>query len=235
MPAGLFGKLPAKRDFIGANASRRFLEVWEPWLQSGVAMSKQMLNANWIETYNRAPIWRYWLGADLCGETTIGAFMPSVDGVGRSFPLCIFAGEGDASLPPPELDENGAWFEAAEAILLEALEPEATLERIAGKVMGLPAPALEPRTTRDHGLEELADGAVLARDVGGGISSAFLAARRFGRRRAFASQSFWWTIGGEGFPSLALSEVGLPPATRFADMLTGTFSGGAAVALGEAT
>jgi type VI secretion system protein ImpM len=235
MAAGLFGKLPAKRDFIGANASRRFLEVWEPWLQSGVAMSKQMLGDAWIEAYNRAPIWRYWLGADFCGEAMIGAFMPSVDGVGRSFPLCIFVGEGDASLPPPELDENGAWFEAAEAILLEALEPGATLEAIAEKVMGLPSPALEPRTTKDQGLEELADGAVLARDIGEEVSAAFLAARRFGRRRAFASQSFWWTIGGEGFPSLALSEVGLPPATRFADMLTGAFSHGAAVALGEAT
>jgi type VI secretion system protein ImpM len=224
MAAGLFGKLPAKRDFIGTNASRRFLEVWEPWLQSGVAMSKQMLGDAWIETYNRAPIWRYWLGADFC-----------VDGVGRAFPLAIFVGEGLASLPPPELEQNDAWFEAAEAVLLEALEPGATLEAIAEKAMGLPPPALERRTIKDHGLEELADGAVLARDVGAEVSAAFLAARRFGRRRAFASQSFWWTIGGEGFPSLALSEVGLPPATRFADMLTGAFSDGAAVALGDAT
>jgi type VI secretion system protein ImpM len=235
MAAGLFGKLPAKRDFIGANASRRFLEVWEPWLQASVATSKQMLNAGWIETYNRAPIWRYWLGADFCGEAMIGAFMPSVDGVGRSFPLAIFVGEGDATLPPPELEQNGAWFEAAEAVLLEALEPGATLERIAEQVLALPSPALQPLKTRDKGLEELADGAVLARDVRGEVSAAFLAARCFGRRRAFASQTFWWTIGGEGFPSLALSEVGLPPPTRFADMLTGAFSGDNAVAVGGAT
>ena len=68
MSAGLFGKLPAKRDFIGANASRQFLEAWEPWLQAAVATSKQMLGDAWIETYNRAPIWRYWLGSDFCGE-----------------------------------------------------------------------------------------------------------------------------------------------------------------------
>ena len=111
MSAGLFGKLPAKRDFIGMNASRRFLEAWEPWLQAGVAMSKQMLGDAWVETYNRAPIWRFWLGADFCGEAMIGAFMPSVDGVGRSFPLAIFVGEGDASLAPPELEPNDAWFE----------------------------------------------------------------------------------------------------------------------------
>jgi type VI secretion system protein ImpM len=235
MTAGLFGKLPAKRDFIGMNASRRFLEAWEPWLQASVAMSKQMLGDAWVETYNRAPIWRYWLGADFCGEAMIGAFMPSVDGVGRSFPLAIFVGEGDTSLPPPELEPNDAWFEAAEAVLLDALEPGATLELIAEKVGSLPAPALAPQKTEDGGFEELANGGVLARDIGSEVSAAFLAARRFGRRRAFASQTFWWTIGGEGFPSLALLEVGLPPATRFADMLTGTFSGKTAVALGDAS
>jgi type VI secretion system protein ImpM len=235
MAAGVFGKLPAKRDFIGMNASRRFLEIWEPWLQSGVAMSKQMLGPKWTEAYNCAPIWRFWLGADFCGETTIGAFMPSVDGVGRSFPLSIFVSEGDASIAPPELDPNGAWLEAAEAILLDALEPGATLELIADRVARLPPPTLAPRITKDQGLEELTDGSVLARDMAEQVSATFLAARRFGRRRAFASQSFWWTIGGENFPSLALSHVGLPPTVRFADMLTGAFSDGAAVPLDNAT
>jgi type VI secretion system protein ImpM len=73
------------------------------------------------------------------------------------------------------------------------------------------------------------------RDIDRRISLAFLAARRVGHRRAFASQSFWWTIGGQGFPPLALSEVGLPPATRFADMLTGAFADPEATALGDAT
>ena len=235
MAAGLFGKLPAKRDFIGANASRRFLEVWEPWLQASVATSKQMLNAGWIETYNRAPIWRYWLGADFCGEAMIGAFMPSVDGVGRSFPLAVFVGEGDATLPPPELEQNDAWFEAAEAVLLEALEPEATLERIAEQVLALPAPALQPLMNTGQGPGGTGRRRGPRPRRRRQVSAAFLAARCFGRRRAFASQTFWWTIGGEGFPSLALSEVGLPPPTRFADMLTGAFSDRDAVVLGDAT
>jgi type VI secretion system protein ImpM len=223
MPAGLFGKLPAKRDFVAANAPRRFLEVWEPWLQSSVATSRQMLGAGWLEVYNRAPIWRYWLGADFCGEATIGAFTPSVDGVGRSFPLTVFAGEGSASLPPPELDSNDQWCGAAEDILLDALDPNAAFETIAARAAGLPAPGLQPRSPEISGIEELPEGGVLVRDIDRQLSLAFRAARRFGHRRAFAGQSFWWTIGGEGFSPLALSFVGLPPAARFADMLTGAF------------
>jgi type VI secretion system protein ImpM len=235
MPAGLFGKLPTKRDFIGANASRGFLEVWETWLQAGVATSKQMLGPAWTETYNRAPIWRFWLGADFCGEAMIGAFMPSVDGVGRSFPLAVFASEGEDSLAPPELDPNDEWCEAAEAILLAALEPGAMLEAIAEAVAKMPPPLLRPRSTAVAGLRLLPEGGVLARDIDQRVSLAFLAARRFGHRRAFASQSFWWTIGGEGFAPLALSQAGLPPATRFADMLTGAFADAEAAALGEAS
>ena len=233
MPAGLFGKLPAKRDFIGANAPRRFLDVWEPWLQAGLATSKQMLRESWPAAYNCAPIWRFWLGANLCGEATIGAFMPSVDGVGRSFPLAIFAGESGELLPPPELDPNDDWCEVAEAILLSALQPDATLEAVAGRVAAMPKPALEPRTRSVVGLHEL-PGAVLARDFDQQISGAFLAARRFGHRDAYAGQSFWWTIGGVGFRPVALSQVGLPPAERFADILTGAFTDARASASEEA-
>jgi type VI secretion system protein ImpM len=224
MSAGLFGKLPAKRDFIAANAPRRFLEVWEPWLQAGVATSKQILGAKWADAYNRAPIWRYWLGADFCGEATVGVFMPSVDGVGRSFPLSLFAGEGDESLPPPELESNDAWRDAAEAILLDALDAAATLEAIADRVASMPTLALQPRSAEVVGFQELSDGGIVIRDVDRQISLAFLAARRFGHRRVFASQSFWWTIGGEDFPPVALSYVGLPPAVRFVEMLTGAFA-----------
>jgi type VI secretion system protein ImpM len=233
--AGLFGKLPAKRDFVATNAPRRFLEAWEPWLQASVASSKQMLGAAWSDAYNRAPIWRFWLGADFCGEATIGVFMPSIDGVGRPFPFTVFAGEGEESLAPPELEPNDQWFEAAEAILLDSLEPDATLERIADRVAAMAAPALQPRLTEIAGLRALPDGGVLMRDFSRQTSSVFLVARRFGHRRAFASQSFWWTIGGEGFPPLALSYVGLPPAVRFADMLTGAFADIQGMAAGEAT
>jgi type VI secretion system protein ImpM len=222
--AGLFGKLPAKRDFVAANAPRRFLEVWESWLQSGIATSKQLLGTRWADAYNRAPIWRFWLGADFCGEAVIGVFMPSVDGVGRSFPLSLFAGEGEGSLAPPELESNDAWFDAAESILLDALEPAATLENVADRLASMPLPALQDRASEVGGLRELPDGGILIRNVDHEISLAFLAARRFGHRRAFASQSFWWTIGGEGFPPVALSYVGLPPAVRLVDMLTGAFA-----------
>ena len=235
MSAGLFGKLPAKRDFVAANAPRRFLETWEPWLQSGVATSKQAIAAAWIESYNRAPIWRFWLGADFCGEALIGAFMPSVDGVGRAFPLTVFVFDDAGALPPPEIDDNGRWCEDAEALLLGALDPGATFEAVTDRLAALPPPTLVAGAGTVSGFRELPDGGALIQTAERTVSDAFHAARRLAHRRAFASQSFWWTIGGEGFPACALAYVGLPPAARFSDFLTGAFAETTAASSGEAT
>ncbi len=235
MSAGLFGKLPAKRDFIAVNAPRRFLETWEPWLQSSVATSKQAGGAGWAESYNRAPIWRYWLGADLCGDALIGAVMPSVDGVGRAFPLTIFASGDLDALAPPEIDDNGPWCDHAESLLLSALDTGATLEAVTDALGALPPPALYARSVNSLGCRELTDGGILVETAASQPPTAFLAARRFGHRRTFASQTFWWTIGGEGFPPCALSYIGLPPPTRFSDFLTGAFAEATSASSGEST
>ena len=91
MPRSLYGKLPTKRDFIAAGVPREFLAVWEPWLQGSVSASRVTLGDRWQAAFLTAPIWRFWLGSDLCGVDVIGAFMPSLDGVGRYFPLTLIA------------------------------------------------------------------------------------------------------------------------------------------------
>jgi type VI secretion system protein ImpM len=223
MAAGLYGKLPAKRDFVAANAPRRFLEMWEPWLQASVATSRQTLGENWLPAYNSAPIWRFWLGAGICGEAVLGAFMPSIDGVGRSFPLTVFVGEGGDSLAPPEIEPNHLWCEAAETVLLEALSPETDYEAIAAQAAAIAPPLTQLHAMSVSGIGNLADGSVLVRDFGDDLAMALKAARRFGHRQFFAGQTFWWTIGGDNFPPTALVALGLPPPMRFAQMLTGSF------------
>ena len=43
MRCSLFGKLPAKRDFIALFAPRHFLDIWEPWQQASIAASRDAL------------------------------------------------------------------------------------------------------------------------------------------------------------------------------------------------
>ena len=80
-----------------------------------------------------------------------------------------------------------------------------------------------PRVSDVAGITLLADDAVVVRDFDDELAVAFRAARRFAHRQVFARQSFWWTIGGEGFSPAAIVATGLPAPARFASMLTGSF------------
>src|SRR5687767_13437663 len=91
MAKGLYGKLHAKRDFVAIGVPRGFLTCWEPWLQGAMSASRDDLAQGWQDAFLTAPIWRFWLGSALCGSPVLGAIMPSVDGVGRCFPLTAVA------------------------------------------------------------------------------------------------------------------------------------------------
>src|SRR3569833_433348 len=90
MRCGLYGKLPAKRDYISVHAPTDFLAAWESWLEAAIAASRSKLGNGWKDVYLRAPIWRFWLGAAHAGQAVAGAFMPSMDGVGCFFLFFVF-------------------------------------------------------------------------------------------------------------------------------------------------
>jgi len=218
---GLYGKLPAKRDFVAVGAPRAFLGVWEPWIQGGLSASQDRLGPAWREAYLRAPIWRFWLGQGLCGGAVAGAFMASVDGVGRYFPLTLFAvAEPPETIPPPEIDPMDLWHDDAEQALLSALDPDATLEALIERL-----DALTPSSGADDGpggMIRLKDGS-LATAIVGSLPERLAVLRRADQARAYAGEAYWWTLGGGGFPPLAVASRSLPDPHLFAAFLTGEF------------
>src|SRR5204863_3049939 len=140
-PCGLYGKLPMKRDFISVAVPSAFLDLWEPWLQGGITASRLALGPQWQNIFLRAPIWRFWLGSRLCGLPAMGSVMPSVDAVGRFFPLTAFAcGEAGSTFPLPERDRQEAWFSGIEALLLGALDEGSVYEDFLEALDKHPAP-----------------------------------------------------------------------------------------------
>lgn len=222
MAFGLFGKLQAKRDFVAVATPRPFLTVWEPWIQQSISASRLDLRDGWQRAFLTAPIWRFWLGADLCGTTIAGALMPSMDGVGRYFPLTVIhcADDGRA-LPPPELDACDAWYSRLEDFLFGTLEEGRAFEATLAALEALPEPAPDdPGAGSD--LTLLPAGAAIR--VGeGGFSGAFAAARRAAHPSAYAASTFWWTAGGEGYGRLALSALRMPDPYLMTGMITGRF------------
>lgn len=224
MRCGLYGKLPAKRDFVAVAASRDFLGAYEPWLQGSIAASRTRLGAAWQEAFLRAPIWRFWLGADLCGGgAALGALMPSVDGVGRYFPLTVFAhAEPGEDLAPPEIEPHADWFGEAEGLLLSALTEGLRYEDFLEALGRLAPPAPRPADPLPPGAVELS-GAVAVPVAPADLPGTIAALRRRDGGGGAASRSFWWCEGGEDFPARLVVARRMPDPYLFAGMLTGRF------------
>lgn len=224
MSCGLFGKLPDKRDFIAVNAPSAFLKAYEPWLQGGLSASRLELGAGWQDAFLNAPIWRFWLGSAYCGSTVAGAFMPSVDGVGRYFPLTVFAlAETGGAIPAPELDPQDAWYAQAEDFLLQALEPDATYAAVTQRLAALPAPNDQVKATPPKDMVRLSDGTIVSALTSSGFPERLTALRLEDHARSYAHACYFWTIGGEHFEPLALVGQALPNPYLFSGLLTGRF------------
>ena len=118
--AGLFGKLPARGDFIREDLPRDFVDAWDGWWQRGLADTQRMAREDWRAAWLEAPVWRFVLPPGLCGRHgVLGLWMPSVDKAGRFFPLTI-AATADADWAPL-VGAMGAFLAAAEQALGSSL------------------------------------------------------------------------------------------------------------------
>jgi type VI secretion system protein ImpM len=222
MRCSLFGKLSAKRDFIALSASRDFLNAWEPWMQACVSASRDTLRDHWLQAYLTAPIWRFWLGEDICGATTTGALMSSLDGLGRYYPLTLFASATPGNfIAPPDIDSHDRWFAAAEAFLLSTLEKEVRFETITNTLEHLPMP-FDPLTDPETpGLSIFKNGAVGASLGSSTFSDLFTALRVANHSNVYSGSSFWWTVGGSESGPVGFCCRRMPGPFLFANMLTG--------------
>lgn len=224
MRCGLFGKLPVKRDFVAVYAPRPLLDAWEPWMQSAISASRELLKDGWHDAYLTAPIWRYWLGADICGSTVFGAVMSSLDGVGRYYPLTVFAvADADTPIPPPDIDSQDDWFAATEEFLLGTLDRDVAYEDVTAKLEKLAPPASHPISQDSDQLPFVKPGTVAA-PVGDLSFSALCSLfRTVNHGSIYAAASFWWTLGGGDYKPAGLSCRGMPDPFLYTGMLTGRF------------
>lgn len=225
MRCSLFGKLAAKRDFIALFAPRDFLTAWEPWMQSCMSTSRDALGDAWQQTYLTAPIWQFWLGADICGASVIGAFMSSLDGVGRYYPLTLFAyANSGAAIAPPDIDTYDEWFSTAEDFLLSTLDNASSYDLITSDLDRLPAPVHQSIGPGRETMSVLTEGAIACPLGDTPYAALFALLREANYSSIYAAASFWWTVGGGDFQPLALCCKRMPDPLLFTTMLTGRVS-----------
>jgi type VI secretion system ImpM family protein len=237
VPVGFYGKLPSHGDFLHRGVSDDFVNHWDAWLQDGMSRSRSELGATWLDVFLTSPIWRFALASRVVGGAVwAGILLPSVDRVGRYFPLTIVAELPPGVLPFEVSVAGNGWFDWAEALARRTLDDELVdLDRLEVELreseallgaLRVPGERLE--------LEALcADDApawwlALAQD---GDMGRFFA--RFADGLAASAReplALWWSIGSERVAPSVLMTRGLPPATAFRELLGGPHTTAASLA-----
>lgn len=208
-PVGLFGKLPTRGDFLALGLPASFTEPWHGWIARGLQAARLALGARFEAVYRVAPAWRFALAPGLAGpDAALGVLVPSVDAVGRAFPLALVRLEPEA-VDPLALLRSPGWLDRLEEAARRALAPRLDLAAWQGALAGLGPGEPVARATphllplrlegRGSGLAEALDGLLRAR---GGSGLAL----------------FW----GEGSPFVAaglFAAPGLPEGPDFARLL----------------
>ncbi|MBJ7549765.1 type VI secretion system-associated protein TagF [Marinomonas ostreistagni] len=130
---GIYGKLPAHSDFISDSIHSEVSNELYEWGQTSLYHSQQQLSEmDWLSAYLVSPIWRMCVPpTDKRKHAWIGIMVPSVDAVGRYFPLfLVFEIESKHICVEWLFKEADALFSMLEKVSLEALQKRLPLNDV---------------------------------------------------------------------------------------------------------
>lgn len=208
---GFFGKVTCHGDFVTRALPPDIVQAWDGWMQEALQASCEQLGAKWLALYLTSPVWRFALSPGVLGaDGWAGVMMPSVDRVGRHFPLMIAAPLMSGTPLSALVTQGCDWYDALEDLARDTLAADFVLDRLESALAALtpmlPVPAF-------HG-ETGAAGSRLAcpeRDaLPAGLVDVLLQER-----------SLWWSEGGPAIAPSMLVCPGMPAPSAFAGMLDG--------------
>ncbi|MEA3183143.1 MAG: hypothetical protein QOI59_6666 [Gammaproteobacteria bacterium] len=226
---GFFGKLPSHGDFIERRVDSEFRDRWDEWMQRCIVESQQELGGRWLDCYLTSPMWRFYLCDGVAGSASYaGVLLPSVDRVGRYFPLTVVVQLPIGIAAADFAQAAAGWFEEIEQLCGDALQnPEfdlgafdAALQASADKLAGvdnLPAGQLFPGNSSQWHWPTVSVG-----EFAPAVSSPLMLLAQ----GALRPMTMWWTAGSELIEPCVLLNRALPRPDSFAALLAGTWNDG---------
>lgn len=212
---GFYGKLPARADFVGAGLRPETVERWDAWLQQALAAGEAAIGADWLDLFFAAPLWRFILPGGACGRSVLmGVLMPSVDAVGRCFPLMLGQEIGRTVDPVGLMAGSGTWFAAAEALALEALDEAFDLAELG---RDLPPWSVAPEAAVPRSPDRQ-DG------IGTWIELPMASAAPAAVAALGARGGLWWTTGARQVPPGVAVSAGLVAPSGFPALVDGRWA-----------
>jgi len=231
LSVGWYGKIPSLGDFISRRLPANFIDTWDAWLQKAMATSREELGEHWLDLYLTSPMWRFILMPDTCSNTKIwtGILMPSIDKVGRHFPLTIAAEIEPYPQALLSLISSQHWYTALEQVALASLDLNISPDDLDQSLACHPPPILCDESYSIYGQElshwwqasSLTDDSQksLSLPTTNALAEIFKAVNQDVFSKMGIGKSIWWKVDFETNQTQLHCFSGLPPGNQFATLL----------------
>jgi type VI secretion system protein ImpM len=215
---GFFGKVPTHGDFVHRGLPADFVQAWDPCMSAILAGSQQVLGDRWLARYLYSPIWRFVLEEGVVTASVwAGVIVPSVDRVGRCFPLTIAAPWPSGTSLTGLASDGDGWFAGIERLALQVLEAEEMdLDGFQQRLEALQAPARH-RGPPAAGISPDAWAGTWSADRL--LTDALLLDLDSRMRAALSPTALWWRAPNTGTPGEWLARRGLPDTATYLHLL----------------
>ncbi|MCW8128140.1 type VI secretion system-associated protein TagF [Microbulbifer halophilus] len=209
---GLFGKLPGHGDFIQRELPASFVTPWDEWLQRAVHGSRELIGEPWLDYYLTSPVWRFALSPGVLDEQAwAGILVPSVDSVGRYFPLTMAVPVSHGNPFALQLSAED-WYRQLQDLAIEALQNGLQADQLCER---FPEPAYADVV---DSVSEVS-ATYIAGGNTDGIAGSYPALLNQLYRQQYPSYSVWWCAGSQYLAPSTLLSPGLPEPTLYCTML----------------
>ncbi|MCX7068693.1 MAG: type VI secretion system-associated protein TagF [Methylococcales bacterium] len=217
---GFYGKLPIIGDFVSRRLPNEFISPWDNWLQAALAASREELGDDWLNRYLTSPIWRFLLSPGVCGDKAVaGIVMPSVDRVGRYFPMTVAVVFEQSPQLPFLFTAGSVWFEQLEDAALTGLEGNMDINAFDQLIQSIPVFSVPTNSSPNQQSSEKKS-FYTAIENSGQINNAFVGLNTKLLARFMSGYSLWTNEGSQHVQAALLACEGLPPISSFTDFLT---------------
>lgn len=126
---GWYGKLPVAGDFVTRRLDGIFVGLWDEWLSAGLDHLRAHNEAGWQSGYLNSPTWCFlltpgFLPAPLDRQVWVGVVMPSVDRVGRYYPLTLAYPLAEIPMTADARSAMWSWLRRLEDAAVYALQQD---------------------------------------------------------------------------------------------------------------
>jgi len=139
-PVAWYGKLPSAADFVGRRMPHAMETAWDNWVRSGMDQVRHETGAKWQERFVNCPIWFFMYPTQVQGVLAAGAIAPSIDRVGRYYPITVMA--LSASQPSGFTDDAqvSQFFSGLRSAVIDARRIPLRVEQMDERVLRLCSP-----------------------------------------------------------------------------------------------